>query len=432
MEYQKIANLIDDDASNQPSKFRTRNLVEINDESRGAYNVNSQIKFKTTMLKSSLCDYSDAYILVKGTISVNNTAAAGAAANNTNKKVIFKNCTPFTNCISEINNTQIDNAKDIDIVMPMYNLIEYNDNYAKTSGSLWQYCKDIPALNANDEIIFAEGNLTDSFNFEVKITGRTGNNGTKDVEIMVPLKYFSNFWRTLEMPLINCEVNLILTWSSTCVLIATNTPNQNATFAITDTKLYVPVVTLSTQENTKFLQQLKSGFKRVINWNKYLSKPELLAQNPNLNHLVESSFQGVNRLFVLAFENDDDRTSDDQYYLPAIEIKDYNIMINGENLFDQPIKNRGVTYDNIRKIATGQGDDYTTGCLLDYPYFANTYKMIAVDFRKQQALDADPRAIQQINFTANLDRAGNTRVYFILAEAKETILDFSQGTVKVL
>ena len=228
------------------------------------------------MLKSRLCDYSDAYILVKGTISVNNTAAADAAVNNTNKKVIFKNCAPFTNCISEINNTQIDNAKGIDIVMPMYNLIEYSDNYAKTTGSLWQYCKDIPARDNNNEIEeFTAGNTTDSFNFKAKTTGQTGNNGTKDVEIIVPLKYLSNFWRTLEMPLINCEVNLILTWSSTCVLIAANIPNQNATFAITDTKLYVPVVTLSTQENTKFLQQLKSGFKRIINCNKYLSKPEL-------------------------------------------------------------------------------------------------------------------------------------------------------------
>ena len=164
-------------------------MVEINDESRGAYNVNSQIKFKTTMLKSSLCDYSDAYILVKGTITVNNTAAQGAAANNTNKKVIFKNCAPFTNCISEINNTQIDNAKDIDIVMPMYHLIEYSDNNAKTTGRLWQYCKDIPAKkNNNENIVFDVNNLTDSFNFKVKITGRTGNNGTKDVEIMVPLK----------------------------------------------------------------------------------------------------------------------------------------------------------------------------------------------------------------------------------------------------
>ena len=310
------------------------------------------------MLKSSLCDYSDAYILVKGTISVNNTAAAGAAANDINKKVIFKNCAPFTNCISEINNMQIDNAKDIDIVMPMYNLIEYNDNYAKTTGSLWQYCKDIPARNDNNAIIiFGDNNLTNSFNFKVKFTGQTGDNGRKDVEIMVPLKYLSNFWRTLEMPLINCEVSLILTWSSTCVLIATRVNNQNAKSAITNTKLYVPVVTLSTQENTKFLQQLKSGFKRVINWNKYLSKSELLAQNPNLNHLVEPSFQGVNRLFVLAFENDNDRTSDDKYYLPTVEIKDYNIMINGKNFFDQPIKNNKVTYENIRKIATGQGYD---------------------------------------------------------------------------
>ena len=130
MEYQKTANLIDE-TSNQPSKFRTRNWVEVNDESRGAYNVNSQIKFKTTMLKSSFCDYSDAYFLVKGTISVTNTAPEGVAANNIDKKVIFKNCAPFTNCISEINNTQIHNAKDIDIVMPMYNLIEYSGNYAK-------------------------------------------------------------------------------------------------------------------------------------------------------------------------------------------------------------------------------------------------------------------------------------------------------------
>ena len=246
-EYQKIANLIDDNTLNQPSKFRTRNWIEINDESRGVYNVNSQIKFKTTMLKSSLCDYSDAYILVKGTINVNNTAAQGAAANNINKKVIFKNCAPFTNCISEINNTQIDNAKDIDIVMPMYNLIEYSDNYAKTTGSLWQYCKNIPARNNNNEITeFTLANTTDSFKFKAKITGQTEDDGTKDVEIMVPLKYLSNFSRTLETPLINCEVNLILTWSSACVLISTNIPNQAAIFEITDTKLYVPVVTLST------------------------------------------------------------------------------------------------------------------------------------------------------------------------------------------
>ena len=151
---------------------------------------------------------------------------------------------------------------------------------------------------------------------------------------MVPLKYLSNFWRTLEMPLINCEINFILTWSSNCVIVSTNNENQNATFAINNTRLYIPVVSLSTQENTKLLQQLKSGFKRIINWNKYLSKPELIAQNPNSNHLVELSVQRVNRLFVLAFENDTQRTSAKDYYLPTVQIKDYNVMINGENFFD--------------------------------------------------------------------------------------------------
>ena len=193
-----------DDASNQPSKFRTKNWVKIKDESRGTYNVNSQIKFKTTMLKSSLCDYSDAYILVEGAITVNNTADADADANNTNTKVIFKNCAPFTNCISEINNTQADNAKDTDIVMPMYNLIEYSDNYSKTS-----YCKDIPAVdNSNAIANFTENNLTNSFKFRIKMTGQTGDDGTKIVEIMVPVKYLSNFWSTLEMLLIKCEINL--------------------------------------------------------------------------------------------------------------------------------------------------------------------------------------------------------------------------------
>ena len=153
----------------------------------------------------------------------------------------------------------------------------------------------------------------------------------------------------------------------------------------------MPVVTLSTQDNSKLLQQLTSGFKRVISWNKYLSKPELLAQNLNLKQLVEPSFQRVNRL--LALENNTQRTSAKSYYLPNVELNNYNFMINGENVLRQPVKNNKVTYENIRKIATGQKDNYTTGCLLDYPYFKDSYKMIAVDLSKQQALDAE----QQIN-----------------------------------
>ena len=307
-------------------------IMEINDKSTGVCNANNEIKFKATMPKFSFCDYSDAYIFVKGTITVNDISAAGAAANNTNKKVIFKNCGPFTSCISEINNTQIYNAKDIDIVMPMSNLIEYSNNYCKTSGSLWQYCKDIRAANKNGSIVdFNGANATDSFNSKAKITGQTDNDGEIDsFEIMIPLKYVSNFWRTLEMPLINCEVDLILNWSANCVIVYTNIANQNAIFTITETKLYVPVVTLSVQDDAKLLTQLKSGFKRKIDWNKYLSKPGLLAQNPNLNHLVERRFRGTNRVFVLAFENNAQRISNKRYYIQNVEIKDYNVMIDGK------------------------------------------------------------------------------------------------------
>ena len=178
MEYQKIARLLDS-ASNQPSKFRTRNWVKINDESRGTYTSND-IKFKTTMLRSNLCDYADAYILVKGAITITGAGndAAAKQADERDKGVVLKNCAPFTKCISRINNTHIDNAQDIDILMSMYNLIEYSDNYSRTSASLWQYYKDDP----NNIITNSE-----SFKSKVKITGRTPATGnTKDVEIVVP------------------------------------------------------------------------------------------------------------------------------------------------------------------------------------------------------------------------------------------------------
>ena len=194
--------------------------------------------------------------------------------------------------------------------MPMYNLIEYSDNYAKTSGSLWQYYRDEP----NDNLANSE-----SFKSKIKITGKTPDNGNeKDVEIVVALKYLSNFRRTLEIALINCEVSLNLTWSPNCII--TNSTGQGK-FKITDTNLYVPVVTLLTKDNEKLLQQLVSDFKRVINWNKYSSKPALLAQNPNLNYLIKLSFQGVNKLFVFAFEDDEQRKVHSGYYLPNVTDK---------------------------------------------------------------------------------------------------------------
>ena len=219
MEYKKIVNLLDNSA-NQSSKFRTRNSVKINDESRGTY-TGSYIKFKTTMLRSNLCDYADAYILVKGTIPITGEwdDAAARQPDERYKGLTFRNCTPFTKCIS--------------IFWAVSMSVLFILNYSKTSGGLWQYYKDEPNYNLAD---------SESFKSKVKITGKTPAAGnTKDIEIIVPMKYFSNFRRTFERSLINCEVNHILAWFKDCVI--TNSVSAKK-FAITDTKLYVPAIQL--------------------------------------------------------------------------------------------------------------------------------------------------------------------------------------------
>ena len=197
---------------------------------------------------------------MKGTITITRAGDNDNAerAEERDKEVILKDCTAFIDFISKINNTQADNAKDLNVVMPMYILIEYIDKYLKTSESLWWYYRDMPGEAKNAAITDSE-----SFKSKVKVTGIThADVNRKNVETAVPLKYFSNFWRTLEMPLTNCEIKLILTWPEDFVISAANRASK---FAITDTKIYVPVVTFSANVNTKLLQQLKSSFKRAIN-----------------------------------------------------------------------------------------------------------------------------------------------------------------------
>ena len=206
------------------------------------------------MLKSSLCAYSDAYILVSRTITIDGAEADGnqKPLDEINKWVIFKNGASFIDCISDISNTPIDNAKDLDVVMLMH--LEYSNNYLKTSGCLWQYYRDDPS----DNIVHSE-----SFKFKINITGETPADGnSKDVQLAVPLKYLRNFWRTVEMSLIICEINLILTCFENCAIFSTTADTK---FAITDTILYAPVIILSNQDNAKLLQQLRSCFKRTIN-----------------------------------------------------------------------------------------------------------------------------------------------------------------------
>ena len=273
-------------------------------------------------------------------------------------------------CIRRINNTQEDDASYIDVTMPMYNLIEYNHNYLKTSGILWQFYRDVSSVNVDGAVIdFIEANaITESFSLKVKLTGQIGNNRSKHFEIMVPLKHLSNFWRSPEMSSINWEITLDLNWSGKCIIKASNVANQGIKFAITDTKLYVLVVTLSTQDNVKLLEQLKPGFRRTINCNKYQSKKLTGGKKQYLDYLIDPSSQELNRLFVLSFEDEAPRTSDKRFCLPTREMKNYTFMIAEQNFFNQPVRNDLITYDNIQKIATGQRNDYTTG-LLEYDYF---------------------------------------------------------------
>ena len=181
----------------------------------------------------------------------------------------------------------------------MYNLTEYSTAYLKTSESLWQYYRNEPRLGGYNNNIDFTGNSNNItlFKFKQQTTVQTGKGGTKDVEIMVLLKYLSNFGWSLERPLINCKINLQLTCSNKSILAAGTAANQITKFRITDTKLYVPIVTLSTQDNIKLFKKLESGFKRIVFLNKYDSKKTNQAQNRYFNLLINSSFQGVNRLF---------------------------------------------------------------------------------------------------------------------------------------
>ena len=221
--------------------------------------------------------------------------------------------------------------------------------------------------------------------------------------------------------------------------------HTTATFRITDAKLYVPIVTLSIEDNSKLTKLLNKGFKRPIYWNEYKVIPnktvEIAAVNDGkyITELLDSSWQGVKRLFVLAYNNTagNDQVFVDsykKYFLPRLKIGNFNIEIDGRSFYGQPINDSTKQYE-VRNISAGQGDDYRTGCLLDYSYFEKKYRLIAADLSKKKVLDADSRAVQQIIFTGSIKATvANTRavIFYVLEKSKETILEFSKGTTKDL
>ena len=263
MESQKIINLLDSD-DNESQKFATKRWYIINDQNTGnnAYGNGEDgttIKFETKVIKHNLCDYSDAYMLVTGNIQ--NKPA--------NSLVAFKNCAPFRTCDVTINDEHVEKAEDLDIVMPMYNLLEYSDNYQDSTGSLYQFKRDEPPDDNADV-----ANNTSSLVYKSKLISGTDDNNVNNVKLVVHLKYISSFFRSLEMPLVNCKIDLELTWHKDCMVSSANAAaGQVVSFMITNTKLYVPVVTLSTEDNTNLTKQLSEGFKRSIYWNQYVFKP---------------------------------------------------------------------------------------------------------------------------------------------------------------
>ena len=432
MENQKIINLLNKDDIDS-KHFATKKWYIINDENNTNYGVNKDtgennpdtIKYDTRVLKPNLRDYAEAYILVDGTIRA-------AAADNT--RLALKNCAPFTKCNLEINDEHVDTAENLDIVMPMYNLIEYSDNYQDSSATLYQYKRDEPP--EDDAVADLTADNSSSFKYQINLLGNpvvANNVARRNVKVVVPLKYLSNFFRSLEMPLINCKIKLNLTWKKECAL---STDAGEAVFIINDTKLYVPVVTLSKEDNKDFIEQQNKGFQRSIYWNKYKAKEQTVDSDNNNANIVryislDPSFQGVNRLFVMAYSRLANKPTGDnrrKYYLARIDLNKY-VIIDGRNFYDNPIESDTEKYRELKKAMIGKGEDYTTGSLLDYNYFKKQCKLVAADLSKQKELDADPRAIQQIEFKYMLGT--NSTIYWVLEKSKETILEFYKGTVKV-
>ena len=266
--------------------FATKKWYIINDENNTNYGVNKDagennpdtIKYDTRVLKPSLCDYAEAYILVDGTIR------AAAADNNT--RLALKNCAPFTKCNLEINDEHVDTAENLDIVMPMYNLIEYSDNYQDSSAILYQYKRDEPP--EDDAVADLTADNSSSFKYKINLLGNSvvaNNVARRNVKVVVPLKYLSKFFRSLEMPLINCKIKLNLTWKKECAL---STDAGEAVFIINDTELYIPVVTLSKEDNKDFIEQQDKGFQRSINWNEHKTKEQIVDSDINNANIFRS------------------------------------------------------------------------------------------------------------------------------------------------
>ena len=392
-----------------------------------------------------MCDYSDAYILVTINIKVPN--------GNDATRVAIKNCHPFTRASFKLNNEQVDTADNLDLTMNLYNMLEYSGNYADTKLSLHQYKRPEPKDEIGDVVNLAT--TLSSFKYQSGLVQKqlatpnlenvpanidpnfaNGHKIWKNIKIAVPLKYISNFFRNLELPLIN--IKLYMELDRTKYSVSCN-QNQNSIFQITKCELYI-----ITENNNTLNELLRKGFERTVTWNEYKSKIERVTnpQNDNIfrRTTLDVSFQGVSKFFAAAYETDDieinanTEESRRGYYLPRAKIKDYDVIIDGRNFYDENLKSSILGYNELLKTTTGRSEDYSTRCLLDYDYYVEGFNIVGIDLSHQAVLDSDPKINQQIELIYKLpsrNAAINYDILTVLEKEKQTVLKLSEGTVKV-
>ena len=342
-------------------------------------------------MRNDLCDFNDAYIVGPGKITATNP---GNDNHVYNRKVALKNYALFFNCVLKINNQLIEDAQDLDVVMPMYNLLYYSKNFRKTTGSFWNYYPDMPNSGYNDNNnertrIFYLIKNSENFNYKTKLVGNLGDN----------------------LPVVN---NLVK--AEKIVKLK---------FNITDCKLYVPIVTLQTEYQKQLYEELKTGITIDFTWSKYRSQVIYQTATNNLNYLIDPTYKNVNKLFILAFEKEEDKKSFSEYYTRTIEIKDYNVILDGTKPFYEiPIKNKEETYKAITELI--RDGIFRTGNEFSYEYFCTHYKVISIDLNRQKSEFEN----QQINFIGKLQQ--DATIFFIIEEKHTTGLEFLQNSLFIV
>lgn len=413
MDFTQINSLFSD--IGEIPKYVNKEYVEINDQNNGNYN--TTVKFSTRNLMNDLCDFANSYILIDGRIE-----KTGGADYDANTDVAIKNGSNslVQSCIVKINGTEIDHPTHNYLTFTVSNLLEYSDDFSRSIGEQYGYAKDAGATTANN-----------TGHTKRKLFRGVVANGGFNMRVCLPLQYLSTFFRSLNFPLVNCELQLEINFRrDNSILRAAAIQAANAPqFTITNTQLVVPVVKLDANSNKKFYSLLQKGFKKSVNWGKQEVVEVAGDSTGQINYMVHSSFESIRRLIVLAIPeaNWDNQTNVE---LPSTTITNVNVLLDGRIFYPRNITTDHQAYELLKEHFNNGGVDKNTGSQIGFNEWKTNYKIYALDLSRQEQLERDPRKSQEVRFKGTLP-AGNHKLIFILEKDKETVLNFSQSTVKV-